>query len=170
MALSVPSSLGFTLRCRYWTPNLGSEVGLVIYLKPLHTWKCHTVVRSLEWRDLYAVSPLALWEVISYNLRARLQEWEEVSLWSLAVSLPTRWVTGNAWVLIFSPVAAIRLKPLAGKRLKRGDKHVNLPRPSPSAAASVPLRSSRDVAFPGSSGRTMLPLYLDGIPFKPFHY
>lgn len=32
-----------------------------------------------------------------------------------------------------------RLKPLAGKRLKRRDKHVNLLRPSPSAAASVPL-------------------------------
>lgn len=103
----------------------------------------YSPLRSCEWRDLYAVSPLSLWEVISYNSRARLQEWERFSRWSLAVSLPTRWVTGNARVLIFSPVAAITLKPLAGKRLKRGDKHVNLPRPSPSAAASLPLCISR---------------------------
>lgn len=125
-------------------PTLGSEICLFIYLKLLHGWReCHTVLRSLEWRDLYAVCPLSLWQVISYNSGARLQEQERLSAWSLAVSLPTRWVTGNAWVLIFSPVAAIVLKPLAGKRLKRGDKHVNLPRPSPSAAASLPLCISR---------------------------
>lgn len=125
-------------------PKFGSETSLVIYLKPLHGWReCHTVLRLLEWRDLHVASPLSLWEVISQDSRARLQEWERVSLWSLTVSLPTRWVTGNAWVLIFSPVAAIGLKPLASKRLKRGDKHVNLPRPSPSAAASVPLCISR---------------------------
>lgn len=130
--------------CQVLNPKFGSEIGLMIYLKLLHGWReCHTVLRSLEWRDVYAVSPLSLWEVISYNSRAGLQEWERLSAWSLAVSLPTRWVTGNAWVLIFSPVAAIALKPLAGKRLKQGDKHVNLPRPSPSAAASLPLCISR---------------------------
>lgn len=125
-------------------PKFGPETGLIIYSKPLHGWReCHTVLRLLEWRDLYVVSHSSLEEVISYDLRAMLQEWERVSLWSRAVSLPTRWVTGNAWVLIFSPVAAIRLKPLASKRLKWGDKHVNLCRPSPSAAATVPLCISR---------------------------
>lgn len=130
---------------------------LIIYLKPLHGWReCHTALRLLEWRDLYVESHLSLCEVISYNSRARLQEWERVSLWSLTVSLPTRWVTGNAWVLIFSPVAAIGLKPLAGKRLKRGDKHINLPRPSPSAAASVPLRISR-CSFSWTIGQNDVP-------------
>lgn len=85
--------------------------------------------------------PLSLWRAISHDRGAGLRE--RLSAWSLTVSLPTRWVTGNARVLIFSPVAAIVLKPLAGKRLKRGDKHVNLPRPSPSAAASLPLCISR---------------------------
>lgn len=130
--------------CQVLNPTFGSEIGLIIYLKLLHGWReCHTVLRSLEWRDLYAVCPLSLRCVISYNWRAGLRKWERLSAWSLAVSLPIQWVTGNAWVLIFSPVAAIVLKPLAGKRLKRGDKHVNLPRPSPSAAASLPLCISR---------------------------
>lgn len=138
-------------------PKFGSEIGLIIYLKLLHGWReCHTVLRSLEWGALCAVSPLSLWEVISYNWRAGLREWERLSAWSLAVSLPTRWVTGNAWVLIFSPVAAIVLKPLAGKRLKQGDKHVNLPRPSPSAAASLPLCISR-CGFSWATGQNDVP-------------
>lgn len=32
------------------------------------------------------------------------------------------------------------------------------------------LCASWDAAFPGSSGRMVFPLYLDGISFKPFHY
>lgn len=64
----------------------------------------------------------------------------------------------NARVLIFSPVTAIGLKPLADKRLKRGDKHINLHRPS-SQLLPLCLCTSQDVAFPGPSGRIMSPPY-----------
>lgn len=147
MALLAPSdtSCSFTL----W--GAGTEPKIWVYDCSDYLFKATACLKRMthSLRDCLneEISTLCLpclfGKSISYNLRARLQEWERVSLWSLTVPLPARWVTGNAWVLIFSPVAAIGLKPLAGKRLKRGDKHINLPRPSPSAAASVPLCISR---------------------------
>lgn len=155
--------------CQVLNPKFGSEIGPIIYLKLLHGWReCRTVLRSLEWRDLCAVSPLSLWEVISYNSRAgsgsgsgylrdpsqcHCPHGESLVMPEflfLVLLLPSRW---NHW-----PVRDLseEINTLISLDL-------------PPQLLPLCLCASQDVAFPGPLGTMMSPVNPGRMSLKPFH-